>query len=155
MVWKIGNDSVVFVLEDIFPFAVSGEKICEWIRSKAYDVMREEGIGIYDTLEIKTFLHGRKYMVFVSCIQEQVYNELYRFLSVDDLLDAFQSGNCDESGTLFYYEGTYYAALYEPNELFADYAEPIFNAKNYCTFLREHGKIISQDRLFVQIQERS
>ena len=151
MVWKIGNDSVVFVLEDIFPSAVSGEKFCEWIRAKVYDIMREQGIRIFDTLEIKTFLNGEKYMVFASCIQKQVCNELYRFLSVDALLDAFQSGNCDEPGTLFYYEGTYYAALYEPNDLLADYAEPILNAKNYCTFLWEHGKIISQDRLFAQI----
>lgn len=142
MVWKVGNDSIVFFLDTPVCEDAKHPMSCEIIREKACAMLSQQGIKPHGSLEIKLFSHGNRKMVFASYIEEKTCRMLYHFFSVDALLDAYQTEILDDC-TLIYYDGDYYAALFREGISLCEYAQMIPNAKNYYTFLSEHGKILS------------
>jgi len=145
MVLRIGNDSVVFVLDD----TINGGFDCDTIRDMAESYLQGREIHGEEVLEIRTFHRGGKQMVFATYVPDRTCKELYCFADALALLDAYESDNRSLKGELLCYRDTYYAALFEKtSHSLSEYANVVENAKNYYLFLLEHGTMVSRDFVF-------
>ena len=145
MVLRIGNDSVVFIVDE----TITGVMDCAAIRGMAESYLHDRERHGDEVLEIRTFYRGGKQMVFATYVPDRTCKELYSFADTFALLDAFESDNRSLKGELLCYRDTYYAALFEKtSHSLSEYANVVENAKNYYLFLSEHGTMVSRDFVF-------
>jgi len=149
MILKVGNRTLLFIIEETKNDSVTERDLLYCIQEKSKQLFNNYGVR-FSSVEITVFTCSTEKLVFVSAISVKHCLQMFLFSSSEELISAYLMLDQTFEGELIYYSGQYYAALFQSDDinLLLEYAQPVSNAENYYTFLLEHGKLISKEYLF-------